>query len=233
MLRSRVRLIVLLALLVALLTAASAALAEIWYCPVCGLQNSYNFCPRDGTAKPLFNTTATVTPTPSWPTPTPGLNIVTTAPNSLPVYGLATMKVATRTGPSTSYTEPGTYRVEGQYLPIYSITYDDGSVPWVECEVTYGGAPMRVYTGLKRFDTATFDLSLVPELSGNIGKFVITSGTTLRYGPGNEYATMKISVSSGMTVEGIKFENRWLLIEFKSGDQLVRGWLPEGNVTDW
>ena len=219
MLRSRIRLIVLLALLVALLASASTALAETWYCPICGLQNSYNFCPRDGTAKPVLNNAPSST--------------VTTSPSTLPVYGLTTMKIATRTGPSTGYTEPGTFRVENEYLPIYSISYDKNGVPWVECEVTYGGAPMRVYTGLKRFDTSTFDLALLPEVSGNIGKFVITSGATLRYGPGTEYASMKETVRAGKTVEGIKFENRWLLIEFQSGDLLVRGWLPEGNVTDW
>ena len=230
MLKSRIRLFVVLALLLALLLPAATALADIWYCPICGLQNSYNYCPRDGTARPLFNSTPT-TPRPNWPTPPP-----TTTPSwtiGSPVYGLATMKIATRTGPSTGYTEPGTFQVQGQYLPIYSISYDINGVPWVECEITYGGAPMRVYTGLKRFDTSTFDLSCVPEISGTIGKFVITTGTTLRYGPGTDYATTKLSVASGKTVDGIKFENHWCLIEFKSGDQLVRGWLPEKYVTDW
>ena len=39
--------------------------------------------------------------------------------------------------------------------------------------------------------------------------------------------------SSGKTVEGIKFEDGWCQIEYQSGEQMVRGWVPEGNVTDW
>lgn len=219
MMNRRIRLIALLALLTAALLTASTALADVWYCPICGLQNAYNFCPRDGTVRPVFDDAPAVTNPPVAQTPQP----------ALPVMGLATMKVSTRTGPGTGYTEPGTFRTENQYLPIYSISYDVNSVPWVQCEVTYAGLPMRVYTGLKRFDTATFDLSAIPTEYA-LGDGYVSTGYELRYGPGGNYASLKISVSSGRSVLVVGAENGWYQIEFQYGDKKVRGWIPVENV---
>ena len=47
-------------LIAALLCAAiPTALAETWYCPQCGNQNYYNFCPMCGTAKPVYPSSPT------------------------------------------------------------------------------------------------------------------------------------------------------------------------------
>ncbi len=71
---------------------------------------------------------------------------------------MATTRLATRTGPTTEYTEPGTFYLEGSYVKIVSIAYDENGVPWVQCEISEGYGLMRVYTGLKRFDAATVAL---------------------------------------------------------------------------
>lgn len=185
---------------------ATTAYAAGWYCPRCGLYNADNFCPKDGTAKPI-------------------LDDHTAVAQSTYVWGLTTTRLATRSGPSTGYTEPGTFRVENQYVKIYSIAYDVNSVPWVQCEIDYSGKLMRVYTGLKRFDTSTFDVSAITE-EWNHGNVKVTTGCTLKYGPGNDYASMKNSVSSGKTVRVTNEENGWYQIELEQNGKKVRGWLP-------
>ena len=208
MLRNRIRYAAALALCAAIALFTAVASAETWYCPRCGRQNNDNFCPRDGVARPVLEE----------------------ADAYEPVLGLTTMKIATRSGPSTGYTEQGTYQAQNQYLPIYSIAYDNGGVAWVQCEVTYGGALRRVYTGLKRFDTSTFDLSAIPEELENYGVGRVGTGGKLKYGPGDNYATMDHSVSAGMIVTIVQEEDNWYQIEFTPDKLTVRGWVPAENV---
>ena len=238
---SRMIILVLCAVMtVAAVTVTTAYAADIWYCPKCGLLNTDNYCPRDGTAKPVLDyypsyPTSTAYPAAAttyyYPCPTATVSL---APWSVstPVWGLTTMRLATRTGPATEFTEPGTFRVENQYVKIYSIAYDINKVPWVQCEITYGGKTMRVYTGLKRFDTTTFDLSAIPE-EWNHGGTMITTGAPLRYGPGYDYTDMQTSVVAGMWVTVTNEENGWYQIEFEQSDNtMIRGWIP-GSYTNW
>lgn len=146
------------------------------------------------------------------------------------VYGLATTKLATRTGPGTEFTEPGTFRLEDEYIKLISIAYDVNNVPWVQCDIKYGGKRMRVYTGLKRFDTTTFDVYELEE-EGVYGKGKHHGKRKLKYGPGNNYADQIYTITNGRRVTIISEENDWYQVEYTTDDgPRIRGWVPASKV---
>jgi len=84
------------------------------------------------------------------------------------LYGLATQKLATRSGPGTQYTEQGTYNVAGQYIKILSRAWDDrNSIWWVKCEIPYKEETRVLWTGYKRFDSSTIPLDTIPVENGS------------------------------------------------------------------
>ena len=71
-------------------------------------------------------------------------------------------KIATRTGPSRSYDEPGTFFISNwasQTVTVYTKAYRDG-VWWVLVDFAERGHPYRLYTGASRVE---IDLSMIPE----------------------------------------------------------------------
>lgn len=154
------------------------------------------------------------------------------------VYGLATMNLATRTGPATEYTEPGTFNLSGQYIKLISIAYDSGNVPWLQCEIYENGRPMRVYTGLKRFDQSTFNLWELP-IESDTGYTASTVGSfTPRMGPGTSYmAESKYTIPAGAKVRVMSEEAGWVQFEWDTGIYkgngyyyILRAWTQKSNI---
>ena len=86
------------------------------------------------------------------------------AQNTGAVYGLAISKLATRTGPSTSFAEGGTYEVKGQYIRVLAKAYDrQNEIWWVKCEIPYRNELRVLWTGYKRFDPGSLPLESLPE----------------------------------------------------------------------
>ena len=146
------------------------------------------------------------------------------------VYAYINQKLATRTGPSTSYDEPGTFfgkTWQGQTVRVLHKAYGSG-VWWLQVEFASDGKYYRVYTGLKRVDT---DISLISEES------VIGSGTTLSYsvsgyyGPGTAYAAIRSSVPANTAFSLLERENGYLHIEFGSDKNMRRAWIAESDAT--
>jgi len=143
------------------------------------------------------------------------------------VEGLAIDRLATRSGPSTEYRETGTYQVKGEYVRILSLAYDRNDLCWVQCEVLYGNKLRRVYTGLKRFDTATFDLGSVPEEDPLGYQARVTATSKAMYGPGDGYATYaQLTVDKGQNVTVIAVENDYAQVEWTTSIQSYRAWVP-------
>ena len=103
-------------------------------------------------------------PTPAAPAEDPVRPSVTAAPaKQASIYGLALMKIATRTGPGTNYADAGTYFVGGQYLKVLSRAYDSANgIWWVKCEIPDQGRILTLWTGYKRFDSTTLPLESIP-----------------------------------------------------------------------
>ena len=147
-----------------------------------------------------------------------------------PLTGVLLQKMATRSGPSTKYTEPGTFLAKGDTVKVISLAYDNNDVPWVQVDFTAYGGHRRAYTGLKRIDLEAWQIPLEQPL--NDGGYMRES-VTPRTGPGNDYMACKgVTLAGGDSVLVMTEENGWLQIEFfvESG-QTMRAWVPERCVS--
>ena len=78
-----------------------------------------------------------------------------------------TMKLSTRSGPGTLYTELGTYLGKGHEVTAISRAYDmRNGIWWIQVEFEYQNEKRRAYTGHKRLDLS---LNAVPEEGGALG----------------------------------------------------------------
>ena len=159
------------------------------------------------------------------------------APTAAPSYaarvpGVLKMRLATRTGPSTNYTEPGSYHSKGYELDVISQAYDSrNGIWWVQVEFEYKGEPMRAYTGVKRVEV---NLENVPveEYLGSV--WITREVSNPWYGPGYNYRKFSKPVPYGIGCEVYGQENGWLLVEYydESRSLYRRVWVPE-EYTSW
>ncbi|MCL1855225.1 MAG: hypothetical protein FWF86_05775, partial [Clostridia bacterium] len=125
------------------------------------------------------------------------------------------------------YTGLGTYKVKGESIWIFSCAYDKNDLCWVQCEVSYKNKLRRVYTGLKRFDTASFEFSGIPVEEPSDELVKITDTSKAMYGPGDGYGTYdSLMVEKGQTVTIITIENNYAQVEWKTPKQRYRAWVP-------
>ena len=138
-----------LLLVLALLLPCLGMADTLWYCPKCGRPNNDNFCPTDGTARPATGASNAT-----------GL----TYSNYAYEPALLNQKMATRTGPGTTYAEGGSYDVKGQYIQVLAKAYDKrNEIWWVKCVIPYRGKNKVLWTGYQRFDHSTLPLDRIPE----------------------------------------------------------------------
>lgn len=114
--------------------------------------SEYTYCVYDGLAgyvmTPYLVETDEVPPTP--------------APQKQ-LWGLAIDKLSTRSGPSTTYEDKGTYSVKGSWIRVYSRAWDDrNNIWWVKVAIPYHGETRVLWTGYKRFDKTTLPLEDIP-----------------------------------------------------------------------
>ncbi len=143
--------------------------------------------------------------------------------------------LATRSGPSTSYTGCGSYKMKGQTVTVLSRSYDDGGVLWVEVEFSYGGGYRRAWTGAKRLDLSSTQIKNLPEedLINYIGYGTINTRTVPRFGPGNFYSTYgDRDLKRRDRVVVIDEVDDYYKIEcYYSNGEVFRSWVPTENVT--
>ena len=84
------------------------------------------------------------------------------------------MPLATRTGPGTQYTEPGTFLTAGQQVKVHTKVWDDvNELWWVQVEFFAEGRIYRAYTTASRLNV---DLTTVPEESVLEYTYLIDNG---------------------------------------------------------
>ena len=145
------------------------------------------------------------------------------------VKATLTTRMATRSGPSTKYTELGSYFSRGTKITAVSRAYDSrNGIWWIQVEFKYRNAYRRAYTGRKRMVVVSNQL---PE-EKLIGTATFIDRTTPRYGPGDQYEEYKHSYAAGTHGEVYFMENGWVQMTYKSASgQLKRFWVPEEAVT--
>ena len=128
-------------------------------------------------------------------------------------------KMATRTGPNTKYTEPGTFP-QSTHIRVFYQTSGNG-VMWGMVEFKSGGMWYRLYTGMKRIDARG-----VPKDSEKSQSATIARDVTPRYGPGSDYASQPDTIPDGSRVKVFFQENDYAMVDYDGGRQVVRGWVP-------
>lgn len=84
------------------------------------------------------------------------------------------MPIATRSGPGTQYTEPGTFLTAGQEVKVHTKVWDDvNELWWVQVEFFAEGRIYRAYTTASRLNV---DLTTVPEESVLEYSYLIDNG---------------------------------------------------------
>ncbi len=139
------------------------------------------------------------------------------------------MRLATRSGPSTKYTELGSYFKAGDPITVLSRAYDSGNgIWWVQVEFTYLGTPRRAYTGLKRVN---LDAGLIPEESF-LGYATVQRSAVGYYGPGSTYTRYKDPVPAGTYASVYNAENGYVQLEYRANDtQKKRVWVSVSDVS--
>ena len=142
--------------------------------------------------------------------------------------------LATRSGPSTSYTGCGSYKMKGQTVKVLSRAYDQGGVMWVEVEFSYGGGYRRAWTGAKRLNLSSSQLASLPEedFSSYIGYGTLNTSTAPRFGPGSIYAAYgDRNYYRGNRVAVIDIDNGYYKIEsYHTDGKILRSWIPASCV---
>lgn len=140
-----------------------------------------------------------------------------------PIHARLNQKMATRSGPSTLYTEElGTV---SQKTDITVFWQEIIGVPWAMVEFSSGGMRYRAYTGMKRIDAD----SGVPELDYKPQKAVIVPDIRPYYGPGTQYASVNHTLRGGTIVEICCIEQGYALIDYMhplESEKRFRSWVP-------
>lgn len=145
---------------------------------------------------------------------------------------LAIDNLSTRSGPSTAYSETGTYKVKGQQIRLYSYAFDSNGVCWVQCDIPYNDVYRRLYTGLKRFDATVDDLAALPlEDPMNFTPVRALETATALYGPGLGYGAYgKLTVDRGQRVSLISAIDDFAQVEWTTAKQSYRAWVFAGSL---
>ena len=135
----------------------------------------------------------------------------------------ANQRIATRSGPSTKYTEPGSFFKKGAELKVFYQAKGSG-VPWGYIEFTYKNQLYRAYTGMKRLDVK----QVVPFSEEPVSHYVtLTQSFLPYYGPGYEYATLPKQVPKGAQVPVFFVQDGWIMFDYTlSNGKIQRGWAP-------
>jgi hypothetical protein len=148
------------------------------------------------------------------------------------VTGVLNSRLSTRTGPSTTYDEPGTFFSAGTTVSVLSRAFDNrNGIWWVQVDFRNGSKnSYRVWTGVKRVDV---DLNRVKE-DPRICDCDIYPTSDTWFGPGGNYARANISINRSAcgTIRGK--ENGYVDVEYWYEDDGYDGshrvWLPESAV---
>lgn len=181
-------------------------------------------------------------PSPS-PSPTPYIQLIPPAPepDDEPVEypteegTVATLlkRIATRTGPSNYFDEPGTFFTKGDEVNVLTKAWDaENELWWFQVEFEYDGLWYRAYTPGNRID---LDPDLVPMEPEEPYETEIAEDTVVYYGPGRQYRQFKRSVAyKGYAVKIYLVEGDWAQIEYYdyASESRRRGWVVIDDLVD-
>ena len=139
------------------------------------------------------------------------------------------MRLSTRTGPSTNYTELGSYFKAGDPIRVLTCAYDSrNGIYWVQVEFTYQHQLRRAYTGLKRVNASTSHLPV----ENAVGSGRVTQNARAYYGPGTNYTMYPDPIPAWTQGTVYNVENGFVQLEWLPGgsSQKRRVWIEAAYV---
>lgn len=139
--------------------------------------------------------------------------------------GRLNQRIATRTGPGTRYSEPGSFLGAGDYVTVHTKVWDNSNrIWWVQVEFDWNNDRCRAYTGSWRMNV---DLSRVPEERA-LGSVRVTMDADAFAGPGIMYTLWNDTVYRGTSATLYEVEGGYGHIEYwnSSRSQYWRVWVP-------
>ncbi len=140
-------------------------------------------------------------------------------------WGRLNQRIATRTGPGTEYTEPGTFLSKGDYVTVHTRVWDAvNEIWWVQVEFEENGERYRAYTGAWRMNV---DLTQVPQ-EKSLGSCRVIADADVFAGPGWDYVMWNDTVYRGTWATLLEVEDGYAHIECWNSrrDQMWRVWAP-------
>ncbi len=180
-----------------------------------------------------------ITPKPAVTTPL--VELITPEPVYPSEYGIIAQlnqRIATRTGPSNDYDEPGSFFSKGDYVRVLGKAWDtENAMWWYQVEFQYSGEWYRAYTPAKRIDLDPALVEMEPDENEGDPREVLYD-TRAYYGPGTQYKMYKVSmVYEGSRAEIFCIEGDWAQIEYRDyaldGAPYRRGWIPLAALSDY
>ena len=239
------RRIVLFILAVSLVICSLNVLAEgsTWYCPKCGLKNTDNFCPRDGTARPEVMGGTSEAGEEATSVQNNAENAIEIKDNTIEripslsemfqavkvrgrVYGAdGTGRHQAYAGPGSDYSQCGAYK--SKVMKLVDAFFEEEGYVFVKLNDRY-----------QYFKRSAFDsLSGIPAIEELEYSYAVTkTQITPSWGPGSQYNQIKdYYVISNVLVKVFFEENGYAYAEYSCSAGLVRMWLPkeylvEGNT---
>jgi hypothetical protein len=137
------------------------------------------------------------------------------------IPAVLTMKMATRLGPGTAYSEELGTMPQSTEIKVFEQVTTNG-VSWAMVEYKYKGDLYRAYTGMKRVSAS----EAVPWGNTDPAQAETLGETEAYFGPGYHYAQHEFTVPAHTSLDVYEVENGFLLCDFYLDDQLTRAYLP-------
>ena len=138
-------------------------------------------------------------------------------------------RIATRSGPGTKYTEPGSFLSYGDWVTVHTKAWDDSNgIYWLQVEFTSGGQRYRAYTGSRRIDASLND---IPD--ERILDYSWLNYNTYGYaGPGYDYHYYgNIMLYKDGNCRVMEVENNFALVDTSASTKgATRVWVPLNAV---
>lgn len=157
--------------------------------------------------------------------PNPPVPLPETQPINQGIEVVLKQRLATRSGPSTKYTELGSFFKKGVPLRALSAAYDKvNEIWWIQVEFTAEGAKRRAYTGLKRL---AMKVENVPSESLIYENVALNKDSYAYLGPGSDYKVHGEVLPNGTVGSVYALENGYAQFEFfdYTKNQKCRVWV--------
>lgn len=158
---------------------------------------------------------------------------VMNAANSGAKAATLSMRLSTRSGPATEFSEPGSFLAAGDPVEVISYAMDRHNIVWCQVDFNVRGRKYRAYTGLKRI-AGLADVSLVPREAPLDVACVVVYNVEGYFGPGTQYAKYSdLTLYAGFSVTLKAIEGDWAQVQYYevNDGKEYRVWVPVASIT--